>query len=378
MDFLSAADGGLILLGLLIAGGAAYGAFRFFTRTTPISSVHAGKKDTCDRKFDADIVRARQHRVAGPPPIDTKNLPPQDPRVAAILNGMTVAIIEQELKELTGEVNTSVAGQSVRIASRSTHNPLLDSAMKKLEEAYAALGIPTRRIKYTVRGKTLYNLEATIKGSTDPDKILIVGSHLDSTAGNTWKSEPVAPGADDDASGSIGVLNVAKAIVELQKAGATVGFTIRFLHFTGEEQGLWGSYTYSDMCANAKEDIIGVYQMDMIGWCSKPGNRVDIHDDVNRHGSHSLVERLVRNVARYKLNLQPFDTHDHAVKDRSDHAGFLDHGYKAVLISEEFTDSGFNPHYHSVKDRVATLNLPFMLEVIKMVIASVADDAQVK
>jgi hypothetical protein len=375
---LSASDGGTIVLLSLVAVGAAALAYRYFTRTTPISSVHTGKEDTCKGKFDREIVRARARRLQGPPVIDIKNLPAPDARVAAVLGTVNVADVTKGLNELTGEVDTVVAGQTVRITSRSTHNPMLWTAMALLEQEYAKLGIPTRRIKYTVRGKTLYNLEATITGATHPEKIVIVGSHLDSTAGATHRSENVAPGADDDGSGSRACLHVARAIVDLQKAGMKVGNTIRFLHFTGEEQGLWGSYTYSDLVAAAKEEILGVYQIDMIGWCAKKGNRVDIHDDVDRNGSHSLVAKLVRNVARYKLDLNPVDTHDRAVHNRSDQAGFLDHGYKAVLISEEFTDTGFNPNYHSTNDRVKTLNIPYMIEIIKMVIATVVDDADMK
>jgi hypothetical protein len=372
----SASDGGTIV-GLAIAGIlAAYGLRRYLNRSTAISPVHAGKKDTCKTKFDRDVVNARSRRLVGPPKIDVSNLPAPNPRVVAAMQSISVADVTRDLEEFTGETDTTVKGVKVRITSRNSFNKLIDVAMSKLEEEYAALGITTRRIQYTKQGRTMYNLEATIKGVKTPDKIVIIGSHLDSTAGTTHRSEDVAPGADDDGSGSRGVLRMARAIVDIIKAGGKgPDVTLRFLHFTGEEQGLWGSYTYSDICANAREDIIAVYQMDMIAYCAKPGNRVDIHDDVNRNGSHKLVEKLVRNVARYKLNLNPVDTHDRAVHDRSDQAGFLDHGYPAVLISEEFSDDGFNPNYHSRGDRVKNCNIPFMVEIIRMVLATVADDA---
>ena len=111
----------------------------------------------------------------------------------------------------------------------------------------------------------------------------------------------------------------------------------------------------------------------MIGYCGKPGNRVDIHDGADKNGSHSIAVAFFRAIARYGINLKPVDTHNHAVDDRSDHAGFLDHGYKAVLISEEFTDDGFNPNYHQLSDRVKNCNLPYMVEVVKAVIALTVD-----
>jgi hypothetical protein len=371
----TAANGGLILLGAAAAVAGIVALRRYLTRSTPISPVHAGKKDTCKHKFDPEVVRLRARRLQGPPRIDTSNLPAPLPHVVTALQNVTVAGVTQEMNEMTGEVDTTVGGKTVRIESRNSWHALIEIAMQKLEEEYKKLGIPTKRIEYTRRGRKMYNLEATIVGATRPDKIFVYSSHLDCTAGNTQRAENKAPGADDDASGTVGVLNVARAIVAMQKAGHKVHTTARFLHFTGEEQGLWGSYVYSDICANAKEDIEDVYQMDMIAYARKGSKRVDIHDDANRNGSHSIVVKLVRNVVRYGLDLDPVDPHDHAVRDRSDQAGFLDHGYKAVLISEEFSDVGFNPNYHSLNDRVRNCNIPFMVENIKMVIATAADNA---
>lgn len=364
----------LVLFFCLVVAGVA--ALRYLTRTTPISSVHAGKRDTCSCKFDSKA----QHTLVAPPPIDTKNLPAPDARVVKLLGHVTVADVEKMLRELTGESNATVAGASVKIASRNTYHANLNLAAGYVEEFYRRLAkatgrtIKLSRTEYLKRGRKFFNVIAEMTGETSPEKVLILGSHLDSTAGNTMSAENYAPGADDDGSGTIGLLKVAEALAQLP-----LGCTVRFCHFTGEEQGLWGSYVYSDLCS--KEDgieVIGMIEMDMIGWCAKPGNRVDVHDDQDRNHSHDLVVALVRNAVRYGLKLNVVDTHNHAVQDRSDHAGFLDHGWKAVLVSEEFTDDGFNPNYHSKNDRVPTLNLPFMVEVVRMIIAGAVELARVK
>lgn len=360
---------GLVLILVGLAGVAA--AIKYFTRTTPVSPVHRGKKDTCHSKFDAEEVRRTAGRPV--PPITTINLPAPDGRVVPLLAGVTVAGIEKALKELTGEVAVTVGSKSVTIASRNTFHKNIELAITLVEEFYAKLGIPTQRVEYTKRGKKFYDVIAEIKGATRPDEVLIIGSHIDSTAGNTGSAEPVAPGADDDGSGTIAVLEIARALFQVK-----LGCTVRFAHFSGEEQGLWGSYVYSDMVARDKTRLVGMIQMDMVGWCAKPGNRVDIHDAKDRNGSHALTAALVGAVSRYGLKLNAVDTHNHAVDDRSDHAGFLDHGYKAVLVSEEFTDDGFNPNYHSRGDRVSTLNLPFMVEVVRMAIAASADLADIQ
>ncbi len=334
-------------------------------------SVHHGKDTRGGCKFDPEIVRRTHLRPT--PPIDITNLPAQDPRIVAAHAGVTVAGVTEHLNILTGEVASVIRGKSVKIASRNTHNGDLELALAYVEDYYKALGIKVRRVAYQVRGKTLYNIEAEIPGTVDPKKVFIVSGHLDSTVGSPWQNEKVAPGADDDASGTVGVMEVARALKDHK-----LGYTVRFVHFTGEEQGLWGSYKYSDQCAAAKDDIVGVFQMDMIGYCGKPGNRVDIHDGEDANGSHSLVVALTRAAAQYKLDLKVVDTHNHAVDNRSDHAGFIDHGWKAVLISIEFTDDGFDPNYHTLRDKVSALKLTYMVDIIRMTIAATADMAKIQ
>src|ERR1700681_2389224 len=79
----------------------------------------------------------------------------------------------------------------------------------------------------------VYNTVAEIPGSEKPDEVVIIGAHLDS-----WD---LATGATDNATGSTAVLEAARA---LKKSGVKPKRTIRFVLFTGEEQGLNGSKAY--------------------------------------------------------------------------------------------------------------------------------------
>jgi len=333
--------------------------------------VHHGKNWQGGCKFDPKEVNRTRHFAT--PKIDVSNLPAPDPRMVNAFQVIDIARIKDTMLKLTGELPITVAGVTSTLATRNTHSRELDVAMSFIEAQYAAIGLKATRDPYKVRGKALNNLVIEIPGKTNPSRVVIVGAHLDSTAGSPWGNEKVAPGADDDGSGTTGMLELARALLTLD-----LPFTVRLVHFTGEEQGLWGSYAYSDKVAAAKTDVVAMVEMDMISYCNKPGNRLDIHDDIDKNGSHDLVVRFFRNIKRYGINLTPVDTHNNAVKDRSDHAGFLDHGYKAVLVSEEFTDDGFNPNYHMLSDRVKNCNLPYMVEVLKAVTAVVAELADFK
>lgn len=90
-------------------------------------------------------------------------------------------------------------------------------------------------ISGTFSGKpeTVYNTVAEIRGTEKPDEVVIIGGHLDS-----WD---LGTGATDNGTGSMAVLAAARA---LQKLGVKPKRTIRFVLFTGEEQGLNGSRAY--------------------------------------------------------------------------------------------------------------------------------------
>ena len=93
----------------------------------------------------------------------------------------------------------------------------------------------------------VYNTVAEIRGTEKPDEIVIIGGHLDS-----WD---LGTGATDNGTGSMAVLEAARA---LQKLGVKPKRTIRFVLFTGEEQGLNGSKAYVKAHAGELGKISGV------------------------------------------------------------------------------------------------------------------------
>lgn len=337
-----------------------------------ISSIHAGKDEAGGCKFDPEEVRATA--FAPKPPIDMDNIPAPDPRVAALLNEVDEAWMRELLMKLSGELPAKVNGREIMIRTRNslTGDDGINLGMEFVEMLYKSHGIAVRRVPYKVWGRTYFNLEATIPGRMDAKTVLVLGSHLDSTAGRTRSKETYAPGAEDDGSGTIGMVQTAIALSKLP-----LDYTVRIVHFTGEEQGLWGSYAYSDQLADeVKADgvkVIAMLQHDMIGYSPNEKKRLDVHDEMDRNGSRSLLVAYFRNVKRYGIDLNPFDTYNYAVKNRSDHAGFLDNGFRAIMFSEEFTDENFYPWYHTTNDRVSNLNLPFFVEVIKGAIALSAE-----
>ena len=93
----------------------------------------------------------------------------------------------------------------------------------------------------------VYNTVADLRGSEHPDEMVIIGGHLDS-----WD---LATGSTDNGTGSMAVLEAARALSKLKMKSKR---TIRFVLFSGEEQGLWGSQEYVKAHQNELEKISAV------------------------------------------------------------------------------------------------------------------------
>jgi hypothetical protein len=211
-----------------------------------------------------------------------------------------------------------------------------------------------------------WNVCARLRGS-DPkvaDEYVVVGSHLDHLGkrGTTWY-----PGADDDGSGSTGVLALAHMFVANKVHPRR---SILFLNFCGEEMGLVGSRFYSEHPTVPLESIVGELQMDMIGRNEEEnaeGNKGEkAEDNVNSlHliGSKKLSMEL-HAICLQKNETAKFDLEwdEERMFNRSDHANFARMG---VPIAFFFT--GLHRDYHKPTDTPDKIEFSKLLRVVKYV-----------
>jgi hypothetical protein len=99
-----------------------------------------------------------------------------------------------------------------------------------------------------------------VQKGTDPDRVVIVGGHVDSIVGDVMDSKADAPGANDDASGVAVVLEAAR-ILSKRKFGATIVYAV----FSGEEQGLWGGKLLADTAKARGWTVTAMLNNDIIG-----------------------------------------------------------------------------------------------------------------
>ncbi len=148
--------------------------------------------------------------------------------------------------------------------------------------------------------------------------------------------------------------------------------TLRFVLFTGEEQGLIGSGAYAAAISGAGDDVRGVLNLDMIGYNSEdePAPALDLHVYSDVSGSLGIAETFSQVVATYELDLQPEILVDNNLGRFSDNRSFWDHGYPAILAIEDADD--FSRYWHTVTDTVETLNPDYFTEFVRASVGTFA------
>jgi len=214
------------------------------------------------------------------------------------------------------------------------------------------------------------NVVATLPGrGPNSDQIYIICSHYDSFAGLQagwmwdWRILP-APGADDNASGTAAVIEAARMLSEYE-----FNSTIKFIAFSGEELGMFGSKHHAKIAAEAGERIGGVINVDMIGY---DPDELDI-DIVSNEDSQWLGNAIYNIGQLYGMDLIV----NRIINPKmvfSDHSPFWRAGYSAVLMIEDEDKHSheYSPYNHSPDDTIDKLNSELMLKSARLAIASLA------
>ncbi len=268
---------------------------------------------------------------------------------------------------LSGEWPVIVGGEAYTFSTRySLNTGAVERATEYAHAHFEALGLATAYHTYALPNAGLRrNVIAEQPGYWDSERVFLVTAHLDSIS---EKPSFEAPGADDNASGVAAVLVAADILSRYDFA-----YTIRYVLFTGEEQGLHGSRAYAASLAEQGEELIGVLNMDMIGYNSDDAPILDLHARSSVSGSVELAQTFAGVVASYDLAIAPDLLIDNYLGNYSDNKPFWDEGYAAILVIEDKDD--FTPYYHTTRDRLLTLDLPYFTEVVRTAVGTVAHQA---
>ncbi len=286
-----------------------------------------------------------------------------DPAVAAIIAQVTTPTLAYELAGLTGEQPVTVAGSPYTITTRYSYQTEAISLVTRYAyEQFAGVGLDVAYHDYVYNGNHWRNVVAEKPGVVDGNDMYLITAHIDDLPAG-----PRAPGADDNGSGSVAVLLAARLL-----AARHLAYSVRFVLFTGEEQGLRGSAAYAAECRARGDDIRGVVNLDMIAYNSDAQPIVDLWGRTGVTGSLELTRVFSDVIGIYGLNLLP---ERHIVANgfpiqHSDQWSFLEQGYPAILAIEDWDDH--TPAYHKVTDTLSTLDLDYYADFTRAAVATVA------
>ncbi|MBK8988055.1 MAG: M20/M25/M40 family metallo-hydrolase [Chloroflexi bacterium] len=279
-----------------------------------------------------------------------------DPIIQSMVASVNSSTVYQYDGDLSGEWPVTIGGSPYTLVSRHTNSGTpIQKATQFVGEHFTDLGLAVEYHQWG--GATYPNVIGQITGLTDPDTIYILSAHLDD-----MPSGPLAPGADDNASGVVAAMIAADILSQYQW-----GCTVRFGLWTGEEQGLNGSAAYAQRAFNSGENIAGVLNLDMIAWNTPNSSRdIDLHASSSLPATLAQAQLFVDVINAYGFDLIPTITPNGS--GASDHASFWQYGYPAILGIEDFGD--FNPYYHSVSDRLSTLDMSYFTEFVRASLAT--------
>jgi Zn-dependent M28 family amino/carboxypeptidase len=194
------------------------------------------------------------------------------------------------------------------------------------------------------------NIWAFIEGSEKPEEVVVLSAHYDHVGRN---GDKIFNGADDDGSGTVALLEIAKAFNKAKKEGYGPKRSILIMHFTAEEHGLQGSSFYTENPIIPLQNTVADINIDMIG------RRDERHAENNKYiyiiGSDYLSTELYQiveaaNSKFTKLELD-YKYNDKADRNRfyyrSDHYNFGKNGIPSVFLF-----NGVHADYHKSTDTV--------------------------
>jgi len=284
------------------------------------------------------------------------------PDVRKLIESISEETAHQYIGDLSGEWPVTVNGNPYTILTRYSLTKIpIKKATRYTFEHFQALGLNPYYFHYDLPGYgEKRNVVAEQAGQLEPEGIVLIVGHLDSTSTDPYN---LAPGADDNASGSAGLMQAADVLSK-----ASFDYTIRYVLFTGEEQGLYGSEAYAKHLFDLGEKILAVINVDMIGTDNDQVPVMDVHIRQGNPNDLAIADLLTTVIDLYQLDLIP-ETVQYSYL-WSDHIPFWEFGYPAIMSTEDYDDH--SPYYHTTGDRLSTLNLNYNAEVLRAVVGVVA------
>ncbi|MDD2804489.1 MAG: M28 family peptidase [Elusimicrobiales bacterium] len=249
--------------------------------------------------------------------------------------------------------NTGKRGAKDLDASAASGNR---AAMDYIESAFKDLGYETERHCYKERKKDREcNILARRRSAAPGAKIIAVVGHMDSVGHNN-------AGADDNASGAAGVLEMAQVL-----SAYASDHELLFIAANGEETGVAGTYALAKKMKASGEmsRVAWAINMDMIAWNRNGVLDIETNKEFSAYADWVAAQAVIYTKLKPYISMPAWG---------SDHVPFLEAGVPTYLAIENWEDH--NPCYHQACDKMDTLSWTYASELVKLNLAVVAGKAK--
>jgi hypothetical protein len=239
------------------------------------------------------------------------------------------------LNEVSATSITSTVQHLQDYGTRNAYNAQSVVAQQWISTQFEALELDVEVMDFTMPGGSASdNVIATLVGTTYPDEYVVVGGHYDS-----YSYSGLAPGADDNASGTAAVLEIAQILSNYE-----FDRSIIFCAFSGEEYGLYGSAAFAHRSSQQELNILGYFNLDMIGYLAL-GSTMK---------TTVIYPQSAKELADYYTNICSIYLPSFVVETGylsggdSDHTSFNNNGFMGIFPFENI--NAYSPYIHSSND----------------------------
>lgn len=309
----------------------------------------------------------------------------RDPRIAALVQSISVDQIRSDLTRLVAfgtrhtlsdTVSTKRGIGAARRWIYAQFQSMSDACGGCLQVEYdrhRAANARTRNDTVDV-----VNVIARLPGRTDPSRIIIVEGHYDSCICSVSMTDATsdAPGANDDGSGTVAVLQLARAFSKAYPKGLDA--SVWFVTVAGEEQGLFGSAGLAgELAARNDVNVYAALTSDIAG--NVHGQKGGVDSTSIRVFAGEPADGPSRQLARYiegvgesyvpNIDVRVIERLDRIGRG-GDHIPFWQHGFAAVRFSESLENY---LHQHRPEDRLEFVSFPYIQKLARVNAAATAN-----
>ncbi|HIH28420.1 MAG TPA: Zn-dependent exopeptidase M28 [Thermoplasmata archaeon] len=276
--------------------------------------------------------------------------------------------IDQKVQEIIDKINETLVRNFMEhlvgeIGNRYTGTEGCENAATYISQQFQTMGLQSTCQNWSAKGNSLLsgyfhgrNVIGTQPG-TNPDETIIFNAHYDTTKKTV--------GAVDDGSGTVGVLTAAAVLSQY-----TFKRTLKFVTFSGEEQGTLGSHAFVRDLYDHHLPVLVEFNADMIGKATSTETgktmRLQLTEDAG------WIAGIMENITtEYDLNftITRWQTIDREAKDGwSDYCQFTQLGYESVVV----WPAEWDPNMHTIRDDLSNVNISYLVNMTRHIAATMA------